>query len=172
MKSNPTVIRFAPLLLVAALAAALAVLLSPQNNLDIEPILRSRSRAQAINDAQAAADVSALRWQAMGDHYGDAPAAADVSAQRWQAMGDSYTEQQSPSSDTQVSPAASSPQAKLAYHSSSVQPVDQRYSAMPEVPNTQSQSVSTAPQAKLAYHSSSVQPVDQRISVKPALPEG
>ena len=58
---------FTPFLLVAVLAAIVVVMYSPANHLDIDSLFTNRSPVQGIGYSQTA-DVSALRWQAMGEH--------------------------------------------------------------------------------------------------------
>ena len=63
----------------------------------------SSSRTEQVFDYEQAADLSAARWQAMGEFYEeqgmltrdnfDYGKAADLSAARWQAMGEYYEEQ-------------------------------------------------------------------------------
>ena len=97
-----------PLLLALLLLGVLGLLvLRFSNTPAIQPALNlSRSQTSAANsdafDYERAADISAIRWQAMANYYEehglltrddfDYMQAADISAMRWQAMANYYEE--------------------------------------------------------------------------------
>lgn len=88
-----------PLLFVLLLLGGVSLLARSLNNLPaIRMGLESSSDQAAVEafDYERAADISAMRWQAMAAAYeragllNDRMDAGDVSAARWQAMGEAY----------------------------------------------------------------------------------
>lgn len=90
------------LLLLVAIGLLFQQVINPPVIQIVSELLQSRTAASSAEsfDAEQAADLSAARWQAMGEYYEkqgmltrddfDYAGAADVSAARWQAMGKFY----------------------------------------------------------------------------------
>lgn len=90
---------FTPLLVVVVLATALISISRPAPDIQIDSLL-SRPSVVRPFDYEAAANLSAYRWQAMANFYEDNglltrddfdyEAASNLSAYRWQAMANFY----------------------------------------------------------------------------------
>ncbi len=93
-------IPFVLLLLFVGIVALFVLNLSNLQTIQVIPGVSNNQVAAEAFDYEQAADVSAQRWQAMGEFYEaqglltrddfDYEQAADVMAYRWQAMGRAY----------------------------------------------------------------------------------